>query len=261
MLTVVNFAHGAFFMVGAYAGCGLPRLTGSFWCGLLVTPLVVGAARPADRVSWCGRSMVVDRRPAAADLRPQLRAGRRRAHRVRHDGMPFPTPAALAAWSTSASATSRSIGCSSSASALVVVLRCGCSSRRPFGLIIRAGARDPRSCACSASTCRKVWLLVFGLGTAIARPVGGVLAAPTRGRQPGNGHRRAGREPSSSPSSAAWARCRARSSPACSVGIVFSMTSLFAPEMAELSIFVLMAWCCWCGRKACSASRRDRSEP
>ena len=60
----------------------------------------------------------------------------------------------------------------------------------------------------------QVWLLVFGIGTGIAG-LSGVLAAPTQGSQPGDGHPGAGRSPSSSPSSAAWARCPARSSPAC----------------------------------------------
>ncbi len=42
MLGVVNFAHGALFMVGAYAGLWVASLTGSFWWGLLVAPLAVG---------------------------------------------------------------------------------------------------------------------------------------------------------------------------------------------------------------------------
>src|SRR5512147_158218 len=43
LLGVVNFAHGAFYMVGAYAGVWLLGLTGSFWLCLLGVPLVVGA--------------------------------------------------------------------------------------------------------------------------------------------------------------------------------------------------------------------------
>ena len=43
MLTVVNFAHGAFFMVGAFVGLYFLGLTGNFWFSLLLTPLVVGA--------------------------------------------------------------------------------------------------------------------------------------------------------------------------------------------------------------------------
>ena len=42
MLGVVNFAHGAFFMVGAYAGWVVLGLTGSFWWALLIAPVAVG---------------------------------------------------------------------------------------------------------------------------------------------------------------------------------------------------------------------------
>src|SRR4051812_23731785 len=44
MLTVVNFAHGAFFMLGAYAGLVAMEKTGSFWAAMLLAPLAVGAA-------------------------------------------------------------------------------------------------------------------------------------------------------------------------------------------------------------------------
>src|SRR6058998_1447468 len=43
MLTVVNFAHGAFFMLGAYVGLLAAEKTGSFWLALLIAPVVVGA--------------------------------------------------------------------------------------------------------------------------------------------------------------------------------------------------------------------------
>ena len=47
MLGVINFAHGSFYMLGAYAGYQIIQLTGSFWWALLLAPLVgglVGAA-------------------------------------------------------------------------------------------------------------------------------------------------------------------------------------------------------------------------
>src|SRR5438309_119904 len=42
MLTVVNFAHGAFYMVGAYAGVYILSLGGNFWICLVAAPLAVG---------------------------------------------------------------------------------------------------------------------------------------------------------------------------------------------------------------------------
>ena len=43
LLTVVNFAHGAFYMLGAYAGVFVIGLTGNFWLTLAAVPLMVGA--------------------------------------------------------------------------------------------------------------------------------------------------------------------------------------------------------------------------
>ena len=44
MLTIVNFAHGAFYMMGAFAAYFLLKLAGlSYWWALILSPLVVGA--------------------------------------------------------------------------------------------------------------------------------------------------------------------------------------------------------------------------
>src|SRR5215210_7392274 len=42
MLTVVNFAHGAFYMLGAYMGVFLISAGGNFWVCLIGVPLLVG---------------------------------------------------------------------------------------------------------------------------------------------------------------------------------------------------------------------------
>jgi len=43
ILRVVNFAHGVFYMIGAYLGFTTVALTGWFWPALVVVPPVVGA--------------------------------------------------------------------------------------------------------------------------------------------------------------------------------------------------------------------------
>ena len=42
MLDVINFAHGALYMLGAYFGVVIAAQLGSFWLALLFAPLVVG---------------------------------------------------------------------------------------------------------------------------------------------------------------------------------------------------------------------------
>src|SRR5579871_6860720 len=43
LLNVVNFAHGAFFMLGAYvAWAGVASLHYNYWASLVIAPLVVG---------------------------------------------------------------------------------------------------------------------------------------------------------------------------------------------------------------------------
>ena len=42
ILRVVNFAHGVFYMLGAYLGFTTVAVTGQFWLALLVVPPVVG---------------------------------------------------------------------------------------------------------------------------------------------------------------------------------------------------------------------------
>src|SRR5712671_5049110 len=43
IMRVVNFAHGAFFMLGAYVGYSSVQIVGNFWAALVIAPLLVGA--------------------------------------------------------------------------------------------------------------------------------------------------------------------------------------------------------------------------
>src|SRR5262249_172518 len=42
IMRIVNFAHGAVYMLGAYSGVTASQLIGNFWLGLLAAPLVAG---------------------------------------------------------------------------------------------------------------------------------------------------------------------------------------------------------------------------
>ena len=42
IMRIVNFAHGTFYMLGAFVGYSAARLSGSFWLALALAPLAVG---------------------------------------------------------------------------------------------------------------------------------------------------------------------------------------------------------------------------
>ena len=52
LLTVVNFAHGAFYMWGAYVALLCMGYFGSFWVGLIVVPLVPEASAWPLSTCW-----------------------------------------------------------------------------------------------------------------------------------------------------------------------------------------------------------------
>jgi branched-subunit amino acid ABC-type transport system permease component len=43
LMGVVNLAHGSFFMLGAFVGLSIAKVTGSFWLAMLLAPLPVAA--------------------------------------------------------------------------------------------------------------------------------------------------------------------------------------------------------------------------
>ena len=108
-----------------------------------------------------------------------------------------------------------------------------------FGLIIRAGARDPQIVRVLGVDVAKVWLIVFGIGTAIAG-FAGLLAAPLQGVIPEMGGTILA-EAFVVTVVGGMGSIGGAVLAGLLVGVVVSMTSLFAPEMAKVSIFALMA--------------------
>ena len=241
MLTVVNFAHGAFFMVGAFLGVYFTALTGSFWFGLVLTPLVSGALGLLAE-----RFLVRPLYGRGIDYPLLLTFGLSyvliEAMRVLFgiEGVPTSTPAALRG------AVNLGFGHFPlyrlfliGATAAVVLALWLFIEKTRYGLIIRAGSRDTEIVRVLGIDIARVWLLVFGIGTAIAG-LSGALAAPTRAVNPEMGI------PVLAESFVVTVVGGMGSLPGAViagllVGVVFSLTSLFAPDLAELSIFVLMA--------------------
>jgi len=241
MLTVVNFAHGAFFMVGAFLGVYFLGLTGSFWLSLVVAPLAAGAIGLV-----CERFLVRRLYGRGIDYPLLLTFGLsyvlidaiRASFGI--EGLPTSTPAALRG------AVNLGIGFFPTyrlflilATALLVLALWLFLEKTRYGLIIRAGSRDAEIVRVLGVDISRVWWLIFGLGTAIAG-LSGVLAAPTRAVNPEMGI------PVLAESFVVTVVGGMGSLPGAVVagllvGVVFSMTSLLAPEFAEMSIYVLMA--------------------
>ena len=241
MLTVVNFAHGAFYMLGAFAGVLLLGTGIGFWPCLILVPLLVGAL-----------GLLVERfliRPLygrGIDYPLLLTFGLSYliVEGVRviagPQDLPFEIPDALVG------ATDIGVGYFPTyrlfvigVTAFVLVLLWLFLERTNFGLIIRAGARDPQIVRILGVDVGRVWLLVFGIGTGLAG-LAGLLAAPLQGASP---------EMGDSVLAIAFVvtvvggmgSLLGAVLAGLLVGVVVSMVSLFAPEMAQVSIFALMA--------------------
>jgi branched-chain amino acid transport system permease protein len=241
MLTVVNFAHGAFYMLGAYAAVALLGLGANFWVCLFFVPVAVGML-----------GLLVERvliRPLygrGIDYPLLLTFGLSyvlvEAVRILFgtQGLPFDTPDALAG------ATDIGVGYFPTYRLFVIAVAAAAVAglwlfleRTPYGLIIRAGARDPQIVRILGIDVGRVWLVVFGIGTGLAA-LAGLLAAPLQGASP---------EMGDSVLAIAFVVTVVGgmgSLPGAVlagllVGVVVSLASLFAPEMAQVSIFALMA--------------------
>jgi len=241
LMTVVNFAHGSFYMLGAFVAFTLLGLTKSFWATLVLAPLVVGAlgflverllirklyGRGTDdpllltfglslamvegvKLLWGKIGLTVDppqQLAAAVDL----------------GFMNFPIYRLFVIAVTAA----------------VLVALWLFLEKTNVGLIIRAGSRDPLMVRALGVDLGRIWLLVFGIGIAMAG-LAGVLAGPMRG---------------------VYAEMGVEIIIECFVvvvvggmgslagaivaglliGEIVSLTTFFAPRLAEIVIFVVMA--------------------
>ena len=241
MLTVVNFAHGAFFMVGAYMGVWLFAQTGNFWVCLVLVPLGVGAIGMLTE-----RFLVRPLYGRGIDYPLLLTFGLAImfVEIVRMtfglDGIPFSTPRGLTG------AVNIGIGHFPlyrlfliGATAVIVAMLYLFIEKTSYGLIIRAGARDPEIVRVLGIDASKIWLIVFGIGTGIAG-LSGILSAPMQAVTPEMGVSLladafvvtvVGGMGSLTGAVVAGVL----------VGLVVSLTSLVSPEAGRVSIFILMA--------------------
>jgi branched-chain amino acid transport system permease protein len=182
LMTVVNFAHGALYMLGAYFGVFLLGYTKSFWVALIVAPLMVGALgllmerflirrlygrSPDDPLLLTfGLSLILIEGVKVfwGKIGLTLDPPRALAGAVDLGFMAFPAYRLFLIAVTVA----------------VLVGLYFFLGRTNIGLIIRAGSRDPLMVRALGIDLGRVWLVVFGIGTALAG-LAGILAGPMRG--------------------------------------------------------------------------------
>ncbi len=241
MLTVVNFAHGAFYMLGAYVAVALLGLGTNFWVCLFLVPLAVGMlGLGVERVlirPLYGRGIdypLLLTFGLAYVLVELVRIA------FGTQDLPFDTPDALVGAADIGIGYFPIYRLFVVAVTLLVLLGLWLFlERTPYGLIIRAGARDPQIVRILGIDVGRVWLVVFGIGTGLAG-LAGLLAAPLQGASPEMGN---------SILAIAFVvtvvggmgSLLGAVLAGLLVGVVVSMTSLLAPEMAQVSIFALMA--------------------
>jgi branched-chain amino acid transport system permease protein len=184
LMGVINFAHSAVFMLGAYTGYSVARATGSFWLGLLAAPLVTA-----------GLGGMIER----AFLRPL-----RRRHPDSHllpllltfgltlffegfarvvwtaEIVSLPVPPALSGLvSTAGVALPRYwLFALLTAAGLVAGLWL-LVERTSLGLRVRAATQDPVMAAILGVDVGRLSTLVFALGSGLAGVAGVVLGAMT----------------------------------------------------------------------------------
>jgi len=182
LMTVVNFAHGSFYMLGAYFGFVLLGLSGSFWVALAFAPLAVGVfgllverflirplygRSPDDPLLLTfGLSLVL------------VESARVIWGKI---GLTLDPPAALAGAVNLGFTWFPTYRLFVIAVTIVVVVALWVFLKRTnVGLVIRAGSRDPLMVAALGVDLRRIWMLVFGIGSALAG-LAGILAGPMRG--------------------------------------------------------------------------------
>jgi branched-chain amino acid transport system permease protein len=241
LMAVVNFSHGALYMLGAYCTVFLLTFTKSFWVALVVAPLIIGAfgllmerflirrlygRSPDDPLLLTfGLSLVLVETAKliwgkiGLTLDPPKELG----GVVNLGFMVFPAYRLFVIAVTLA----------------VLIALWAFLTRTNVGLIIRAGSRDPLMVRALGIDLNRIWLLVFGIGCALAG-LAGALAGPMRGAYAEMGVTMV-IESFVVIVVGGMGSLLGAVVAGLLMGQVVGMTTLFAPKLAEIMVFVVMA--------------------
>ena len=241
LMTVVNFSHGALYMLGAYFGFLLITYTGSFTVALIVAPLMVGALgllierflirplygrSPDDPLLLTfGLSLVIVEvaRLIWGKIGLTLDPPRALGGAVNLGFTYFPTYRLFVIAVT----------------AVVLVALWLFLEKTNVGLVIRAGSRDPLMVRALGLDVGRIWFLVFGIGTGLAG-LAGILAGPMRGAYAEMGVTIIIESFVVVVVGGMGSLVGAVVS-GLLIGQVVSLTTFFAPKLAEIVVFITMA--------------------
>ena len=241
LMTVVNFAHGSFYMLGAYFGFFLLGFTKSFWAALFLAPLMVGCLgllierflirrlygrSPDDPLLLTfGLSLILIEtvRLVWGKIGLTLSPPPLLSKAVNLGFMVFPTYRLFVLAVT----------------ILVLIGLWLFLERTNVGLIIRAGSRDALMVRALGIDLGRIWLLVFGIGSALAG-LAGILAGPMRGVYAEMGVNVV-IESFVVVVVGGMGSLVGAIVAGVLLGQVVGLTTFFAPKLTEISIFVVMA--------------------
>ena len=239
MIGVVNFAHGVLYMLGAYATVAVNQYCG-FFPSLVISPFIIGVLGMFIEALFLRRLYKED--PALGLLFTfGLALFLEQTVRIiwGTQGLPFDIPEQLRGVLAFGPIVYSKYRYFIMLCAVVVIAGLWLFlERTTYGMIIRAGSRDPDMVRMLGISLKPVFTAVFGLGAAMAA-IGGVLTAPMAGVEPAMG---------TNLGTAAfvvvvigglgsfWGSVLA----GLLVGEVVSLRILIWPPMAEASMFALM---------------------
>jgi branched-chain amino acid transport system permease protein len=182
LMGIINFAHGIFYMLGAYAGWLTVHLTGSFWLALAVAPLTVGLlgvvvergvlkrVYGTKNAAFAGVLVTYGLAIMIPDL-VRMTFGR--------PGKPFAVPEALSTSLFTLGATDVNgyrvfiVGVTVVLLPLLWLLL----NKTNLGLVIRAGTSDNLMVQLLGINVARTWTITYALGAALAA-FAGVITAP-----------------------------------------------------------------------------------
>ena len=182
LMGIINFAHGIFYMLGAYAGWLTIQLTGSFWLALLTAPAAVGLVGVlvergvlkriygTKNANFAGVLVTYGLAIMIPDL-VRMIFGR--------PGKPFAVPAAL----TGSLFRLGAIDVHAyrvfilAVTAVLMPLLWLLLNRTNLGLVIRAGTSDNLMVQLLGINVARTWTITYALGAALAA-FAGVITAP-----------------------------------------------------------------------------------